>query len=261
MNSFLSLARIENRILMTSKIAVFWTFAFPIILLAAQARLGAAGTDDPTRLGKMLAGVIAIVVTSTALMGFTAPLVQSRENGTLRTSSLWPISKLTLLGAMAAARLLTISLASVALVTVAVLYLGARFPNGNAPLFIAILLLGSASLLCLATLLGSRMVKTQSAIALCNIIYFGMIFLGEIFYSRDALPPSVASVMAWLPVNALVHGLFAALMGHYSDIAQPIVALSVILLGSAVATHRTFLWTAQPHVTSHKMPPDARITR
>ena len=243
MSDFTTLVRIETRIIMRSKVAVFWTFAFPIILMIAQARLagGSLGHAGPD-LTRVIAGVVAIVVVSTSLMGFAAPLIQARENGVLRSCSLWPMRQARLIGAMAAARLQVIGLAVGFIVFVSHWALKVSLP-GNTVVFGLFLLFGALAMLTFGAAVGARASQTQTAIALCNLLYFGMIFLGEVFFQSSDLPPAVASLLAWLPVNALVHGLSASLRGSLTGLIQPCVALAIFWTISALVVDRTFVWT------------------
>lgn len=254
MSSFFNVFLIDLKGMLRSKLAMFWTFVFPLLLLYVQTQLnGRSGALSESELVKICVGLIAIVVTSTALMGFAAPLVQAREIGILRACLLWPLPRVATLAAMASARLVITMLAAGLLIAVATSGLGLALPK--APfLSLVVLLAGTLAFLAIAVLLGARGANTQSAIALCNMVYFAFIFSGEIFFDALQLPPMAASVLAFLPVNALVHALTLSYSSHHAwnSMMQPmVVVVSWGGIAGAIAT-RIFWWEIPRQINFRK---------
>ncbi len=236
-----NIVKMETRILLKSKIAVFWTFAFPILFMVMQARLNSAST--PADLSYIVSCVLALVIVSTSLMGFSATLVQAREIGFLGNFSLWPARKSAVLAALALSRVFIILMSAAMLIAIALLFLDAS-PPSHLIVFCLFLFFSIASLLVFGVAVGARLSEVQSGGALANLLYFGLIFLGEIFFKAEELPPMVAEVFAWLPVNAVVHGLDAAWVGTVQSLIQPVIALSVFAAISALYASKKFLWFA-----------------
>lgn len=235
---------IDLKAMLRSRLALFWTFVFPLLLLFAQTRLNGRSTPlDQADLLHICTGLVAIIVTSTTIMGFAAPLVQARETGILRGCLLWPLSGAQILAAMAGARLAVTLLASALLVTAAI---GAGLAAPAAPLAsVLVVIAAAAAFLAMALALGARGASTQSAAALCNMVYFAFIFCGEVFFDARHLPPLAAALLSWLPVNALVHALGAAWDGQsWPALLQPLAVLAGWGLACGLLAVRIFQWQA-----------------
>ncbi|WP_338846203.1 ABC transporter permease [Massilia sp. W12] len=161
----------------------------------------------------LVTGLLCMVVVSTALMGFVVPLVSARQAGHFRVFELLPVSRLSVVLAFSVSKFLVIVLAGLLLFGFAALLYQPGFPLAPGPWLHAlpVLLLGVAGFLALGLVLAARLRNSEWATLLCNLVYFPLIFLGNLFVPLDGAGP-LKQVLDVMPVNLFVHALRACLM-------------------------------------------------
>jgi ABC-2 type transport system permease protein len=166
----------------------------------------------------LVTGLLCMVIASTCLLAFTGQLVQARQLGHFRIFEITPVSRLSVLLAMGAAKFMVILLSALLLLAVGIAAYRLGIPAtaaslGNAAL---ILTLGVAGFLGLGLAIAAK-VKTQEwAAVITNMVYFPLIFLGNLFIPFE----NNHGAFAWLdyaPLNLLVRALRGALF--YGDSA------------------------------------------
>lgn len=188
----------------------------------------------PTKLpfaAYLVTGLLCMVVVSTALLGFVVPLVASRQAGHYRVYALLPVSRLSVVMAFSVSKFIVIVLSGVALFVFGLLFYQLDLPYLPGPWLQAtlVLLLGVAGFLALGLVLAARVPNTEWATILCNMIYFPLIFLGNLFIPLDNAGP-LKHALDWMPVNLFVQALRATLIQGESILAQPWFLLEFLLL-------------------------------
>ena len=240
MRTFLTICRMDIRLIFSSRIAVGWIFAFPLLLLVAELKLSPGAPLTQTDAVQVVAGVLTLTALSVGLMGFAGPLIQYRESGILRAAALWPVSPAVLLGAMAAARLATLIPAGLLSLLTAAMLVPGTLGSGLWPMLGAFIA-GGLVLLALGAAIGARLSQSQSGTALISMAYIALAATGEVFYRADLLPTGIRDGLAVLPVNAMMHALTAAATGPSGTLGPPVTVLVVdggLLLAIAMASFR-----------------------
>lgn len=179
----------------------------------------------------LVTGLLCMVVVSTALLGFVVPLVASRQAGHYRVYALLPVSRLSVVMAFSVSKFIVIVCAGLALFGFGMLFYQLNLPLALGPWLQAllVLLLGVAGFLALGLVLAARVPNTEWATILCNVIYFPLIFLGNLFIPLDSAGP-LKQVLDWMPVNLFVQALRATLIQGESILAQPWFLLEFTVL-------------------------------
>jgi ABC-2 type transport system permease protein len=174
----------------------------------------------------LVTGLLCMVVISTSLMGFVIPLVSSRQNGHFRIFELIPASKIAVVMALAISKFIVILGSGVLLFVFAALAykLGlpaelTRYSNG-----FLVLMIGVLGFLALALVVAARVTSSDWANIICNLIYFPLILLGNLFIPIEG-SGSLSKFLDHMPVNLFVQALRGTIMG-----GEPLTAFANFFL-------------------------------
>lgn len=197
----------------------------------------------------LVTGLAVMVILSTSLMGFAVPLVAARKGGLFRLYQLFPVSPLAVLGAWWLSRLIIAVATSLLLFAVAVILYG--MPLIYSPVVIitslTILVLGTSAFLAFGILVSSFAQNLASATMLANLLYFPLLFTGNLLLPTGNLPPTVQNIIQYLPVNALAASLRHTLSGHIDPVFDGVsVGLMLVITVTCFAVaSRRFRWVPQ----------------
>ncbi len=197
----------------------------------------------------LVTGLAVMVILSTSLMGFAVPLVAAREGGLFKLYHVFPVSPLVVLGAWWLSRLIIAVATSLLLFSVGVVLYG--MPLIYSPVALAasltMLILGSSAFLSFGILVSSFAQNLASATMLANLLYFPLLFTGNLMLPTGNLPPAVQNIIQYLPVNALAASLRHTLSGHIDPVFDGITAglmLAITVACFAIASRR-FRWVPE----------------
>lgn len=195
----------------------------------------------------LVSGLAGLVILSTSLMGFAGPLVAAREGGMFRQYQLFPMPTGVVVLAWCLSRLVIIVLASSAMFAVAWAVYGVRLDAGLAGIAAAggMLVLGCAAFLALGLLLAAVSRSVAGVTMLCNLLYFPLLFSGNLMIPLGGLPPLLRDVLEFLPLNAMMASIRRALSGGISwqGDAYSIAVLAVMMSACLLLAVRRFGWT------------------
>jgi ABC-2 type transport system permease protein len=220
--------------------------------LPERSRIVVAQTpsDRAISYGQYLAvGVVVMTIVSTCLMGFTIPIVAQREQGILNTYSILPVTRTAVLGAFAVSRMILI-LAFVVLFTIfvkTIFHIEMPLSAVSLPKSLVIVILVTWIFLALGLIVAGEVRNVASAGAITNLIYFALVFLGNLIVPFDRFPEWIKAVIAFLPstlaASSLRDTLFRSeIAGIESDLTV-IFALVLWALACTTAATRRFRWS------------------
>jgi len=225
-----SQVRVEQRIFWRNVSATFFTFVLPIVLLFVLAL-----SDDAT---ENVAMIIALGILSTAFQGLAIQLSMHRDQGVLKGLMATPLTP----GVFVAGKVLSIFLV-ILLETAIVLAFGMLVLGANAPrdplVLVAFLLLGTASFVALGFAVASVIPTSDSAPAIVNGAYLGLILATVLLDQVDELPDAVQAIGGAMPLEHLFLPIRNAWIGGSE--AGDWKSAAVLLAWGAVAT----LWTVR----------------
>lgn len=216
----------------------------PRVLLPAPPAPAAGALDYRLFLVSGLAG---LVILSTSLMGFAGPLVAAREGGMFRLYQLFPMPTGVVVLAWCLSRLVVIVLASAAMFVVAWAVYGVKLKAGAPGIAAAggMLALGCAAFLALGLLLAAVSRSVAGVTMASNLLYFPLLFSGNLMIPLGGLPPFLRDALEYLPLNAMMASIRHALTGSMSwkGDAYSIVVLVAMMCACLLLAVRRFGWT------------------
>jgi ABC-2 type transport system permease protein len=244
MNTLASQMKLEFKLFLREKEALFWTLAFPVFMIILFGLIWKEETWDgmPT-IGYILPGIIVMAMMTTCIVSTATGVVEEREKGIFRRLSLTPLKRQTLIGGQIINRYLTVLVQTALLIAIGIAFFGAAI-DGNLLLFWAVLTLGAISFLSLGFALAALIKNEKSAHPLSMIVFFTLMFLGGCFFPLEQMPEFVRPVCEALPSLHLNDALrmIAIEKAGASDIWREIPVLLGWLGGCSVLAVKFFRW-------------------
>jgi len=242
------IALLNIRLAMRTKVALFFTFIFPLIFLFAYGAIFAHGS--PAGMAFLFGPVVVLQVIGSSLWGLGMRSVADRERGSLRRYRLTPIGA----GAMVMSSMLAGYLLLIP--TVAVMLLCARVffhmpMTINLPDLWILVTAGSFAFSGFGLTIASVANTMQEAQVYNNIAFFPLLFLSGATIPLGALPHWLQSVAAFLPATYLVsafQGVMSQsepLLGHTPELLALIISG---FFGSAFAW-KLFRWEKDEEIS------------
>jgi ABC-2 type transport system permease protein len=244
MNTLAGQMKLEFKLFLREKEALFWTLAFPVFMIILFGLIWKEETWDgmPT-IGYILPGIIVMAMMTTCIVSTATGVVEEREKGIFRRLSLTPLKRQTLIGGQIINRYLTVLVQTALLIAIGIAFFGAAI-DGNLLLFWAVLTLGAISFLALGFALAALIKNEKSAHPLSMIVFFTLMFLGGCFFPLEQMPEFVRPVCEALPSLHLNDALrmIAIEKAGASDIWREIPVLLGWLGGCSVLAVKFFRW-------------------
>ncbi|MGH3023458.1 MAG: ABC transporter permease [Gaiellaceae bacterium] len=242
MRVFLHELRAQQRLFWRNREAAFFSFVFPILLLAL---IGSVYGDEPiegvSAATFILVGLLGYGVAANAFAGLAITLVVRREAGLLKRVRGTPLEPATYLAAVIASTVTVIGLQVVAQLLLGVYLLDADWPERPASLVFAVLL-GAAAFAALGIAVTTLVRTAEGSSAVVNAIYLPMAFISGVFFSREDMPAFLEAISDVLPLTHLLALIRAAFVPDENFAPSSVAAVVVWgLLGLVVAV-RMFRW-------------------
>lgn len=161
----------------------------------------------------LVTGIIVMATFSTCLFGFTQPIVSYRENGYLKVLGVLPISALPFFTSFVTSRVvITVAYAVFFFICARLLYNVEFVQTISTWLSFAVLFgAGVVTFLAIGFAVAAISPTQNAASVFCNLLYFSLTFLGNLFFPMRNLPGSFETAVSLSPLNSLVGGLRAVL--------------------------------------------------
>jgi ABC-2 type transport system permease protein len=240
MKNVLTLTAVRMRLAMRNKAFFVFSVLMPILFLFFFA--GVFGRGDSSRVAYSLAQVLSLTVMG-SFWGLSTQLVMYREQGILRRFRLAPVTSWQLLGSSIISNYLLV------LPTIVVEFALARWVFhmrewGN--LFGAFILvsLGAVTFAAMGLIVASVTNTMQETQVICNVLWFGFIFLSGVTVPLPFLPWFVQNVAFFLPPTYLVNGLVNTIVKGTSVSSEgvEILALAICFVFGMVISAQLFRW-------------------
>ena len=234
---------IEARLLVRNSEQLLLALVIPLaILVAGQFADVAIGNVSMASLDLLGPSVLALAVWSSAFTSIAITTAFERRYGVLERLATTPLGKPGLLAGKALA-VIMIMLGQLVILSGAALALGWRpdFTTTSALLAILIVILATATFVCLALLLAGRL-RAESVLGLANLIYVILLIGGGLIIPVASYPAPLRPVIEALPTAALGEGLRAAAQGQV--LGWPVPVLLAWLVAAGLAAWKGFHWTS-----------------
>jgi ABC-2 type transport system permease protein len=231
LNAWVNNTLIGLKLMFRDRQAIFWTYGFPLFFLFLFAGIFARGRADA--LLAMLPGLLCISAMSGGLWGGGVGLSSMRERGFLRRYHLAPIGPWMIITSGIASNLL-IALSSLLMqIALAKIVYGIEIAGG-AIATLVMLVAGALAFFSIGFVVASVADNVKSAVVLCNLLFFPLMFLGGAAFPMEFLPPRLQALARVLPSNYMVDGLYRV-MKEGEGLVANLKNLAVLLLCCAVS--------------------------
>lgn len=237
----------EAKLFLREPIGVFFTLAFPLIMLfifgtiysSVPAQQGSGGSEG---MGSLIPAFMSMVIGITGLMAVTVTLATYRENGILRRLRTTPVSPLVVLTAQLAVVFTMTALGTLLLVAAGKLVYQVRF-EGHPISMASGFVLSSLSFFSIGFILAGTLPTARTAQIVAMALLYPMLILSGAAWPRELMPAAIHKVAAFLPLTYVVNllgGLWAGAPwgNHLLDIG----VLAAMLLLGVIVSARTFRW-------------------
>lgn len=243
----LRLARSEIVLFLREPVAVFFSVAFPLILLLFVGSVVGREEVDPGVRGidAFFPTMIGVTAANVGVMGFAIHVAENRSRGVLRRLRLAPIRD----GDYFVAQMLTAGamlLLAVALLGVATFSFYGAPGSGWSPLNLVPLLGASFVVMyvmfSLGLIVGGLPMPVRSIQVLGASVFFLMFFSSGAAIPREGFPPWLETVSEINPLTHLNDFLLDAYLGRSPDGLLVVIGLVAAAVALNLVTRRTFDW-------------------
>jgi ABC-2 type transport system permease protein len=185
---------VEQRIFWRNRSGMFFTFILPIALL-----LVLAISSDPVKNVPLIA---ALGILSTGFQGLAIQLAMHRDQGVLKRVMATPLPAGTLILGKVLSTMVVIALEVTIVIATGVLAFGAPFPHHLA-IVVLFVLLGTGTFVSLGFAVASMIPTSESAPAITNAAYLGLILVTALLHQVDGMPDAISWIGNALPLTHL----------------------------------------------------------
>jgi len=229
---------IETRLLIRNGEQLLLALVIPVAILVAS-RFVKASLGSMELLGP---SVLALAVWSSAFTSTAISTAFERRYGVLERLATTPLGKPGLLAGKALA-VIMIMTGQLVILAGAALAFGwrPRFTPLSALFAVLLVILATATFVCLALLLAGRL-RAESVLGLANLIYVILLIGGALIIPLARYPAALRPLIEALPTAALGEGLRAAANGQV--LSWPVLVLLAWLVAAGLAAWKGFRWTS-----------------
>ncbi|MFO7682274.1 MAG: ABC transporter permease [Chloroflexota bacterium] len=244
MKPFLKLTYSELKLQLREPIGLFFTLAFPIMLLVlfgtifgneADAFLGGYGQVDLS-----VPGYIGMIIGTIGMLGIPISMATYRDNGILRRLRATPVRSNAILWSQVAAQTVVTILGVLLLLGTAVLFFDLRMPSGDVRVIPAILL-SAFSFFAIGFVLAGLMPTPRTAQAVGMAIFYPMLFLSGAAMPRYTFPEGLQKISEYLPLTQVVI-LIEDLWFKGSWNMTAVFYITAVLILGLIISRFTFRW-------------------
>ena len=244
MNALLKLTWIEFKLQFREPVGIFFTLAFPLLLLAIFGSV--FGNDSETFLSGFgqidlsMAGYMAMIIGTIGMLGLPITLSNYREKGILRRLRATPLQSGTILWSQVIVQVFMAGLGILLLVGMGRLFFGLRMPEGNLMLIPAIIL-SAFSFFAIGFALAGVMPTARTAQAVGMALFYPMLFLSGAAMPRFIMPESIQHIAEFMPLTQVVILLEDLWLDGTWNMTALLAITAVLILGLLVS-RLSFRW-------------------
>jgi len=241
MNASLQQLRINLKLHYRNKMALIYSYLFPLIFLLA---FWVLYRHESVTLARHMGELLTVSVLGGACFGLPTTMVSERERGVWRRYRLTPVSTAALVASTAAARYFILITAGLLQLGLA-LALGMPLPKHPVDLFIVFTFV-SFAFIGLGLVMAMMADNVPAVQALGQCIFLPMLIIGGIAVPLASLPDWAQHVSAFFPGRYAVEAFQACVIGTGLGATRfALLALLIIGAGGCAAGAKMFRWDAQ----------------
>lgn len=240
--------RYDQKVFWRNPAAVFFTVAFPVVLLLIFAtvfgdqEIDVAGGIEITTY--YVPAIITLATISATMQTLAMSLVIAREDGRLKRGRGTPMPAWVFIAGRIGNSVVVAVLMLALVAVIGRLLYDVPIPWERAPELLLVLAVGAASFCCLGIALTAAVPSQDAAAPIVNVILLPLYFLSGIFIPEDELPSGVIEFANHFPVRPFFQSFFDAYVsGAGSTVGWGHLAVVALWgLGGLVLAIRFFRW-------------------
>lgn len=244
MKTLVGQVKMETRLFLRGKQALFFNLAFPVIMIFIFGSVfGGQSWSGVPAINYILPGIIVMAMMMVCMVNNAVSITTERDDGVYRRLSLTPLKRWTLLTGHVFVRYLVALVSTAILISIGIVVFKAHI-GGNHLLFLSVITLGALTFVTLGFVIAALVKNTNSAQALTQAVLFPFLFLGACFWPLDQIPSFLHPVCEVLPTLHLNDALrVIAVQGNgFSGIWQDLLVLAGWLVGCSAIAVKFFKW-------------------
>jgi imidazolonepropionase-like amidohydrolase/ABC-type multidrug transport system permease subunit len=247
MKAYLALIKIDLKLALRNRAALFFNFMFPLIFFFIFAQ--ASHAEQSGVITMIVAQVATIGVMGNGLFGAGMRAVQEREANILRRYKVTPITPVPLLVSS-----IVTGLALYLPYITLMLFLANRLykmpvPDHLISMFVFIAL-GVCAMRGIGLIVASVVNSMQESVILIQLLYFIMLFLSGASFPTEMFPSWLQNLTQFIPATYLVQGLQSILLRHetLARNGAPVGALLITMILSTFVAAKLFRWEKEEKI-------------
>lgn len=206
--------RYDQKAFWRNPAAVFFTVAFPVILLLIFATVFGDQTIDVRggieTTAYYVPAIITVAVISATMQSLAMTLVIAREDGRLKRGRGTPMPAWVFIAGRVGNSIVVALLMLALIAAIGRVLYGVAIPWSQLPEIVAVLAVGSAAFCCLGIALTAAIPSQDAAAPIVNALLLPLYFLSGVFIPEDELPSGVVSFANHFPVRDFFEAFFDA---------------------------------------------------
>jgi ABC-2 type transport system permease protein len=241
--------RYDQKVFWRNPAAVFFTVAFPVVLLLIFATVFGDQTIDVAGGIEIttyyVPAIITLAVVSATMQTLGMSLVIAREESRLKRVRATPLPPWVFIVGRVGNSIVVAALMLALVAALGKLLYGVPIPWGQAPELLVVLIVGAASFCCLGIALTAAIPSQDAAAPIVNALLLPLYFLSGVFIPDDELPSGVIDFANHFPIRPFFQAFFDAYVpSGGSTIAWDHLAVVAIWgVAGLLLAIRFFRWT------------------
>jgi ABC-2 type transport system permease protein len=237
--------RYDQKVFWRNPASVFFTVAFPLVLLFlfelifGDQTLGTRGGVKAS--DYYVPAVLALAVIAATLVGLTYRLVEARESGQLKRVRGTPLPTWIFMAGKIGNSLVVSLLMVVVVGALGRLVYGVDVPTSRLPALLAVVVVGAASFSSLGFALAALIPSEDAAPAITNAVTLPLYFISGIFIPESEIPDGVLHVADIFPLRHFFEA-FYDVYAPGSDSGLAVGHLAVVVAWGAVGLLVAVRW-------------------
>ncbi len=247
MKAYLALIRIELKLALRNRGALFFNYVFPLIFFFIFAQSFRA--EQGGAIVQVVAMVSTIGIIGNGLFGAGMRAVQEREQGILRRYKVTPISPVPLLVSSIVTGVCLYLPYIALMLTLAHNLYHMPIPERLPSMFLFVLF-GVVAFRAIGMIIAAVVNTMQESVILVQITYFAMLFLSGASFPISVFPAWLQNLSQFLPATYLVAGLESILLRKepLSRNGIPVLALCVTAAVAVFVAAKLFRWEKEERI-------------
>ena len=206
--------RYDQKVFWRNPASVFFTVAFPVVLLLIFATVFGDQTVDVRggieTTAYYVPAIITLAVISATMQSLAMSLVIAREDGRLKRGRGTPMPAWVFIAGRVGNSCVVALMMLVLIAAIGRIVYGVAIPWGQLPQIVFTLLVGAAAFCCLGIALTAAIPSQDAAAPIVNALLLPLYFLSGVFIPDDQLPSGVIHFADAFPIRHFFQAFFDA---------------------------------------------------